>query len=306
MHPCPPPSCCSKRYVREMPEFGLIGHPIEHSQSPRLFEEAYHGKYSYDLIKGEYFEESYAKFLKGYKAVNVTAPFKEKAYAKADIVSGPVALTGAANILVKTPEGVSAHNSDFTGVILTVAEALFPGIIREFYGTFGCNAHVKVHQFVRAKLEERFGRRPAALVAGLGGAGKAAALAAAEMGFATTVMNRTAAKAEAFVNGLPEYGFRVADIGAFRKELRKADLLVYALPMSLDCFRELEPVDFSGKPFVLEANYRDPAFSGLLRARMLDAGAQYLPGALWLVNQAVSGYSVMTGEAPDIEALMSI
>ena len=289
-----------------MPDFGLIGHPIEHSQSPRLFETAYHGKYGYDLIEGQYFEESYAKFLKGYKAVNVTAPFKEKAYEKADIVSGPVALTGAANILVKTPEGVSAHNSDFTGVILTVAEALFPGIIREFYGTFGSKAHVKIHQFVKAQLAERYGRRPAALVAGLGGAGKAAALAAAECGFATTVMNRTAAKAEAFIKGLPEYGFRVADIQDFRKELRSADFVVYALPMALDIFAELGAEDFSAKPLVLEANYRDPAFSGLLRARMLDAGAKYLPGNLWLVNQAVSGYSVMTGEAPDIDSLISL
>lgn len=289
-----------------MPDFGLIGHPIEHSQSPRLFETAYHGKYGYDLIEGQYFEESYAKFLKGYKAVNVTAPFKEKAYEKADIVSGPVALTGAANILVKTPEGVSAHNSDFTGVILTVAEALFPGIIREFYGTFGSKAHVKIHQFVKAQLVERYGRRPAALVAGLGGAGKAAALAAAECGFATTVMNRTAAKAEAFIKGLPEYGFRVADIQDFRNELRSADFVVYALPMALDVFAELGAEDFSAKPLVLEANYRDPAFSGLLRARMLDAGAKYLPGNLWLVNQAVSGYSVMTGEAPDIDSLISL
>ncbi len=289
-----------------MPDFGLIGHPIEHSQSPKLFETAYHGKYGYDLIKGQYFEESYAKFLKGYKAVNVTAPFKEKAYEKADIVSGPVALTGAANILVKTPEGVSAYNSDFTGVILTVAEALFPGIIREFYGTFGSKAHVKIHQFVKAQLAERYGRRPAALVAGLGGAGKAAALAAAECGFATTVMNRTAAKAEAFIKGLPEYGFRVADIQDFRKELHSADFVVYALPMALEVFAELGAEDFSAKPLVLEANYRDPAFSGLLRARMLDAGAKYLPGNLWLVNQAVSGYSVMTGEAPDIDSLISL
>ena len=289
-----------------MPDFGLIGHPIEHSQSPRLFEAAYHGKYGYDLIHGQYFEESYAKFLKGYKAVNVTAPFKEKAYDKADIVSGPVALTGAANILVKTPEGVSAYNSDFTGVILTVAEALFPGIIREFYGTFGSQAHIKIHQFVRAQLAERYGRRPAALVVGLGGAGKAAALAAAECGFATAVMNRTAAKAEKFIKGLPEYGFRVADICDFRKELHAADFVVYALPMALDSFAELGAEDFSSGPLVLEANYRDPAFSGLLRARMLDAGAKYLPGNLWLVNQAVSGYSVMTGEAPDIDSLISL
>jgi hypothetical protein len=39
---------------------------------------------------------------------------------------------------------------------------------------------------------------------------------------------------------------------------------------------------------------------------MLDAGAKYLPGNLWLVNQAVSGYSVMTGAAPDIDSLISL
>lgn len=289
-----------------MSEYGLIGHPIEHSGSPRLFQAAYNGRYGYDLIQGKYFEESYARFLRDYRAINVTAPFKEKAYEKADIVSGPAALTGAANILVKTDEGVKAYNSDFTGVILTVAEALFPGIVREFYGTFGAAAHVKVHQFVRAQLEERYGRRPAALVAGLGGAGKAAAVAAAEMGFSTVVLNRTAAKAETFAKGLPEYGFRVADIADFRKELRSADLLVYALPMALPAFAEFTAEDFASKPLVLEANYRDPAFSGLLLARMLDAGAKYLPGNLWLLNQAVSGYSVMTGEAPDIESLMSL
>ena len=287
-----------------MSEFGLIGHPIEHSQSPRLFEAAYHGKYGYDLIQGQYFEESYAKFLKGYRAINVTAPFKEKAYEKADIVSGPVALTGAANILVKTPEGISAFNSDFTGVILTVAEALFPGIVREFYGTFGSRAHIKVHQFMKAKLEDRYGRRPAALVAGLGGAGKAAALAAAEAGFVTTVMNRTASKAETFARDLPEYGFRVADIADFRRELRSADFVVYALPLALPEFDKLGTEDFSSGQLVLEANYRAPAFSGLLRARMLDAGAQYLPGGLWLANQAISGYGIMTGETPDIDGIL--
>ena len=68
----------------------------------------------------------------------------------------------------------------------------------------------------------------------------------------------------------------------------------------------VEAEDFVSHPVVLEANYRDPAFSGLLRARMQDAGAKYLPGQLWLVNQAVSGYSVMTGEAPDIDSLISL
>lgn len=289
-----------------MPEFGLIGHPIAHSKSPELFRRAYGGKYGYDLIEGIYFEESYAKFRKSYKAINVTAPFKEKAFEKADIISGPAALIGAANILVKTENGISAHNSDFTGVILTVAEELFPGITEEFYATFGGNAHVKIHQFIKAMAEKKYGRKPSALIVGLGGAGKAAAVAAAEMGFATTVMNRTAAKADAFVKGLPEYGFIAAGMEDFKEALHGTDLLIYALPVALDTFAELKSEDFSSKPIVLEANYRDPAFTGLTLARLMDGGAKYIPGNVWLLNQAVSGYSIMTGEAPDVSALLNL
>lgn len=289
-----------------MDKFGLIGHPIEHSMSPRLFGAAYGGRLQYDLIEGKYFEESFAKFRKSYKAVNVTAPFKEPAFERADIVSGPAALIGAANILVRTDRGVSAHNSDFTGVILTVAEALFPGIVEEFYGTFGADAHIKVHQFVKSQLTVRYGRRPSALIVGLGGAGKAAAVAAAEMGFATAVLNRTVSKAEAFAKELPEYGFQIAGTEDPVRLLHGADLVVYALPMALEAFQTLKAEDFHQGQVILEANYRDPAFSGLTLARLQDGGAKYIPGDVWLKYQAVSGYSVMTGEAPDVKALLDL
>ena len=288
-----------------MPEFGLIGNPISHSKSPELFRKAYCGKYKYDLIEGIYFDESYAKFLKSYKAINVTAPFKEQAFEKADIVSGPTALIGAANILIKTEKGVMAHNSDFTGVILTVTEALFPGITKEFYSSFGSDAHVKIHQFVKAMIEKRYGKKPSALIVGLGGAGKAAAVATAEMGFATTVMNRTASKTDSFVKGLPEYGFKTAAIENFRQILQSTDLLIYALPIPLDIFAELKAEDFQSGSIILEANYRNPSFTGLTLARLKDGGAEYISGKGWVINQAISGYSIMTGETPDVQALLS-
>ena len=283
-----------------MPRYALIGHPICHSLSPRLFEAAYGGRYAYDLLEGKYFEESYARFLKSYDAVNVTAPFKEKAFERADIVSGPAALIGAANILVKTPEGVQAHNSDFSGVILAVAEELFPGIVSEFYGTFGPSAHIKVHQAVRTQLS---GRNPSALVVGLGGAGKAAAVAAAEMGFSTTILNRTAAKAATFAKGLPEYRFATGPLEDFREALKASDLVIYALPVALDCIPDLKASDFRPGQIVLEANYRDPSFKGLTLARLQDGGARYVPGGNWLIGQALSGYSTMTGQCPDAAAL---
>ena len=176
-----------------------------------------------DLIEGKYFEESYSKFLKGYKAINVTAPFKEAAYEKADVVSGPAALIGAANILVKGEDGVSCHNSDFTGIILCVAEALFPGITIEFYGEFGERAHIKIHQFVRDRLKA-LEERPKALIVSCGGAGKAAAVAAAELGCEVWILNRSLEKAEKFVKGLPEYRFRTGGLDEFKERLRISDL----------------------------------------------------------------------------------
>ena len=284
--------------------FGLIGDPIGHSASPQLFKTAYSGRYPYDLIEGNVFEDSYVRFLREYKAINVTAPFKEAAYEKADIVSGPCALIGAANILLHTAEGVECHNSDFSGVILTVAEELFPGIISEFYTEFGASAHRKIHQFVRKCLEQKYGRKPTAVVAGCGGAGKAAAVAAAEMGFDTTILNRSLEKATAFSKGLPEYKFHVASTDDFLKEGSGADLVIYTLPMALDSLDEFCLSRSEHGRILLEANYRNPAFAGLRLARLQDAGISYIPGQRWLLCQAVSGYGIMTGETPDIEALL--
>ena len=101
-------------------KFGLIGHPIEHSLSPALFRAGYDGRYPYELIQTPDFEEAYARFLTDYDGINVTAPFKELAIRKADILSDECQAIGATNLLVNTPEGVKAYNSDYLGVRLWI------------------------------------------------------------------------------------------------------------------------------------------------------------------------------------------
>ena len=110
-----------------MKKFGLIGHPIAHSLSPALFKAGYDGRYPYELIETEDFEEAYRRFLDGYDGINVTAPFKELAYAKADILSQECRIIKATNLLVKTTDGIKAYNSDYLGVrmwLMEVAEGL--------------------------------------------------------------------------------------------------------------------------------------------------------------------------------------
>ena len=98
-------------------KFGLIGYPIAHSQSPELFRKAYGGRYAYDLIEEADFYRAWQRFLDGYDAVNVTAPFKEPALRRADLPAPECLKIGATNLLVKTPEGVKAWNSDYLGVL---------------------------------------------------------------------------------------------------------------------------------------------------------------------------------------------
>lgn len=290
-----------------MSKFGLIGDPIKTSLSPKLFNAGYQGELSYELIEGGDFETSWRRFLEEYDAINITAPFKELAYSQAIMlarngygsISGPCLKIGATNLVVKS-DGIHAHNTDFSGIILSVAEAMFPGIIDECYRTFGERAHIKIHQFVKQNIDEYYGEKPQALIVGCGGAGRAAAVAAAEMGFSTVLMNRTEAKAQQFALEVPEYGFIVDPISDFKAAFRECDLVIYTLPMGIDAIKELSEEDYSGDnsrgKILLEANYKNPVFGEY-------KGLKYISGRNWLLYQAITGYGLMTGKTPDAKAM---
>ena len=247
-------------------KFGLIGHPIEHSFSPALFKAGYGGMYPYDLIITEDFEEAYRSFLDEYDGINVTAPFKELALRKADIISEECRLVGATNLLIKTPEGIAAYNSDFRGLV-----TMFRGL----------------------KGDEK-----TVLIVGAGGAGKAAKAAAEAMGYETTVINRT------------QYNPEIKPLSAFREEFSKADIVIYNLPVRIPEIDMLTEADLCpGKEkVILEANYRNPSFDNGSIQRMVSMNPliRYIDGREWLLQQAVTGYELFTGETPDCEAMKAI
>ena len=250
--------------------FGLIGHPIAHSLSPALFKAGYEGRYPYELIEEENFEESYRKFLEEYDGINVTAPFKELAFAKADILSPECESVGATNLLVKTPLGVKAFNSDFLGVRRWLEE-------------------------VAAKvLTEKI----SVLIVGLGGAGKAAAAAAESLGMKVVRMNRTVRDE------------KTRPLDDFKECFREADIIIYNIPTAIQALNELTDKDFTpGKPkFILEANYKDPSFGKEILAKMQTANplARYTGGKTWLLYQAVTGYEIFTGEKPDLAGMYDV
>lgn len=286
-----------------MRKFGIIGDPVSHSKSPVLFKAAYGGAWPYELIEGSDFETSWKRFLEEYAGINVTAPFKASAFRRADMATVATARIGAANLIVKTPQGTEAHNSDFSGVILSVREALAPGCAPASDET--------VLEEVRHLLPELYPTRPGALVIGCGGAGRAAAVAAVEMGFRVRVMNRTYLKAVDLCREMPEMGFEAVHADRLQEAVRDADLVLYTATGALAGLQDLSEDVFSGKdPYerpsklILEANYKDPSFTGSLLGRIESAGAQYISGRRWLLYQAVSGYRIFTGREPDIHAMV--
>ncbi len=233
-----------------MNKFGVIGHPIGHSASPELFARAYAGRWPYDLIEGSDFNLSWQKFLSDYKAINITAPFKEDAFRKvlkcgvlgggksADTSEEAIRTIGAINIAVKEDDGkVHGYNSDYLGVL----------------------------ELLR---ERGFGPDSTVVVAGFGGAGKAAAAAARALGCDVIVCNRTRHTQD--IRPLDELPV-LAGV---------ADLLIYTLAFPIP---ELEALEV---PAILEANYRTPC---------LEGRPGYISGRLWHRAQALTGYPLMTG-----------
>lgn len=260
-------------------KFGLIGHPIAHSLSPALFKAGYEGRYPYELIETPDFDEAYRRFIEEYDGINVTAPFKELAFAKADILSDECKAIGATNLLVKTPEGIKAYNSDYLGVRMWLEEvlcALSSDNERKDAGA----GNIKV------------------LVVGLGGAGKAAAEAAGSLGMKVIRMNRTV-KDE-----------HTRPLDDFKECFRECDIIIYNIPTSIEALNELSDKDFiPGKAkFILEANYKDPSFDKVMKER-IDAAAgavSYTGGRTWLLYQAITGYEIFTGEKPDLTKMTDV
>ena len=88
------------------------------------------------------------------------------------------------------------------------------------------------------------------LIVGAGGAGKAAKAAAEALGYKTTVVNRT------------QYGPEIKPLSSFPEEFRKADIVIYNLPVRIpevDMLTEEDLCTGQAK-VILEANHRNPSF----------------------------------------------
>jgi shikimate dehydrogenase len=246
-----------------MNKFALIGNDISHSLSPALFEAA--GGCSdgstYGLIEAPNLAKAMETFdAEGYKGANITTPFKEEILSYCTHFDTAVQSTGAANLIVKTELGIKAFNTDCYGVAGPL----------EHRGIQPCNV----------------------LVAGAGGAAKAAIYILKKKGFPITIANRNQSKGRELSK---KTGTDFIEEDKLRKAFHRFGLLVYTIPL-------LSPA-FSGIPLdniiILEANYKKPVLNSKI-------SKEYISGFEWLVHQAIPGFRIFTNREPDVEAMFGL
>lgn len=107
-----------------MDRYAVIGNPIKHSKSPWIharFAELTQQSLEYSalLVEFDAFEQSVAQFFEGGgKGLNITVPFKERAWAMAQRHSEAARKAGAVNTLYRDPDGaLVGENTDGTGLL---------------------------------------------------------------------------------------------------------------------------------------------------------------------------------------------
>ena len=251
--------------------YAVIGSPVSHSKSPWIHAEfarqtAQDIEYGRIEASTEDFEEAVSRFRRaGGRGLNVTLPFKERAFRMASLLSERARAAEAVNTLLFDDSGIRGDNTD--GV----------GLVRDLQHNLG---------FALA------GRRM--LIAGAGGAaqGVVQPLLAAGVGD-LWIANRTAARAEALATRFPGvHGCGFAELAG-----QRFDVAINATSAGLaGQAPELPPGILDHRGLAYDMVYgRDTPF--LAQARAL--GARACDGMGMLVEQAAESFFIWRGVRPE-------
>ena len=255
---------------------GIVGNPVGHSLSP-VIHNAWLEAGGIDGLYAAFaprdaagFEALAAAGRAGLIAgVNVTAPFKEQAFALADEAGAAARATGSANILVFEDGRIRAESADGAGVLYALAE-----------------------QAPQLTL-----KGASVVILGAGGAARAGAGALVEAGASLSILNRTRERAEALAADLGPAVSVAPDAGA----LEEADLVVNALSTTPDIGLErLKP-----SAVVMDMTYR-PVVTPLLAAARAR-GLTTVDGLAMLIGQAAPSFEAIFRRPPpalDLRALL--
>ncbi len=247
----------------------VLGSPIAHSRSPQLHLAAYRAlgltDWTYERIEcgAEDLPGVVSGFGPEWVGVSVTMPGKFAALRFADMRTDRAELIGAANTLLRTPDGWRADNTDVDGVAGALgSEGLVTG---------------------------------AAVVSGSGGTAPAAIVGLAELGVTDiTIAARNPDKAAGLIELAGRVGVaaRFCDLNgdAVSDAVAAAGVLVSTLPADVAAgYAEV----FGRAPVLLDAIY-DP-WPTPLAAAVAAAGGRVISGLQMLLHQAFAQVEQFTG-----------
>ncbi|QHE94096.1 shikimate dehydrogenase [Pandoraea fibrosis] len=269
---------------RPADRYAVIGHPVEHSQSPFIHAEfaretGQHLTYERLLAPLDAFAATVSAFIgHGARGANVTVPFKLEAHALADRLTERAQAAGAVNTLVFDAQGVTGDNTD--GV----------GLVRDIEGPLGVSLK---------------GRR--VLLLGAGGASRGAMLPLIEaQPAALFVANRTAARADElvarFTSAAQRHDVALAG-GGWDATPAAFDVVINATAGSLQ--GDVPPLPKGVyAPGSLAYDMMYGAQPTVFMTHALSAGAARAADGLgMLVEQAAEAFAVWRGVRPSTETV---
>jgi shikimate dehydrogenase len=260
----------------DAPIFAVLGHPVDHSRSPKIHQRwmrrsRYVGLYlGLDLSSSDEFHLAIDLLpSRGFLGVNVTHPWKHLAYECAGWRSADALATGTANCLTFREGRIEAENTDLGAMSRRLTE------LKETALWSGTDL----------------------TVLGGGGAARATLAAAQRIGAAATVFTRRPSEAKALATEFDAWAGdplhpEPAQLVVHATDVGRAGTGALELPL-----REL----LSARSYVLDWVY-DPALS-TVAAIAGELAAKYEDGRRLLVYQAAASFRQWWGQPPDAESV---
>ena len=263
---------------------GLIGHPVEHSLSPIMHNEALRDKnLNYVYLAFDVQSENLKYVIDGAKALgivgfNVTIPHKIEIMKYLDEIDRDAQLIGAVNTIKIEDGRAIGYNTDGIGA--------------------------------RIALEEEIGKvkDKNIVIYGAGGAARAVAIELAKDNN-LVIANRTVEKAEALAKEIAEklnkkFGEEVKFAG-LDVNLEGVDIIINATPIGMHPNVDVEPIvkaeNMSKDMVVMDLIY-NPLETVLLKEAK-KANAKAINGLGMLIYQGAVAFKIWTGVEPNIEVM---
>ncbi len=265
---------------------GLLGDPVAHSRSPQIHNAAFAAcglDYVYvpfPVTAAELPDAVAGLRALGLRGANVTVPHKVAAAGLLDELDETAAALGAVNTIVVDGGRLRGFNTDVAGFARALGEV-----------------------WVEPAAA------PRVLLLGAGGAARAVALALADLGLATTVVNRDLANAERLVETIfaarPRAELAAAPLAALDAALVGAhDLLVNATSLGLPGTGKV-PAALADNVLrgqvVVDLVYGEGPTDFLAAARARGAGT--VDGLSMLVWQAAAAFELWTGVPAPVQVM---